>query len=176
MTLNLPIMRWTALLCLSAAVSASPAAGQCRLCAPAPAATGPTAPARPISITIDADLDFSRAAQTGGNGGVISIEPGSGSRTVSGALQDLGGPSLRANVRITGEPMRHVRIQLPTSVTLNSAGGNKVQITNLATSLGPDPVIGPTGTLDFSFGGKLQVSGGVEGDFHGRVQIMADYQ
>jgi hypothetical protein len=161
--------------CIVVAATAPPVAAQCRLCAAAPV-TAPSASNRPLSISVTAELDFSRAAHTGASGGAITINPATGSRSVSGALEDLGGASFRAIVRLSGEPRRRVRVQLPTSVRLNSAGGDKVDVTNLVTSLGSDPILGPDGTLEFSFGGKLQVGAGAEGDFHGRVQIVAEYQ
>jgi Domain of unknown function (DUF4402) len=176
MSLYQTLNRLPLLLFLSSLQTASPALAQCRLCAPSVPTAAPTAPQRPLSITINAELDFSRAALIGQSGGVIAIDPATGQRTVSGALQDLGGPSLRATVHLTGEPLRHVRVQLPTSVALNASGGDKADIKDLVTNLSADPVIGPGGTLDFSFGGRLRVGPGIAGDFHGRVQIVADYQ
>jgi Domain of unknown function (DUF4402) len=148
----------------------------CRLCSPAPVTAGANIPSRPLVISISAELDFSRVAQAGSSGGSVTIDPATGQRRVSGNLEDLGGPALRASVHLNGEPGRHVRISLPTSVTLSGASGGSALVTDIATDLGADPVLGPTGTLDFAFGGRLQVSGGVEGDLRGRIQIVAEYQ
>jgi hypothetical protein len=145
----------------------------CQLCAQPQAAE--KAPARPIKIDIDTELDFAAAAHTDIGSGTIVLDPRTGQRQFSG-LVGLSGPALRGTVTITGEPFRRLTIDMPTIISLNSTMGAKADITDVRTNLSPDPMIGANGTLVFSFGGKLSVRDGAAGEFHGRIQIKADYQ
>ena len=152
-----------------------PAAGaaQCRLCAPD---TSPSTrePARPLNIEVETALDFSRAAGSR-SGGSIAIDERTGQRRVNG-LADLGGFAIKGSVRLTGEPYRHVRISLPSSARLLAPDGNSAEAVDLRTDLPADPMLDGSGTLSFSFGGRLIVTGNVAGDFRGRIAIVADYQ
>ena len=87
-------------------LAAAPASAQtpCRLCAPH-GDTVEAAPERPLTIEVEAGIDFSRVA-VAGHGGAIEVDPASGARRVSGGLVDLGGLSLTGSVRLSGEPGR----------------------------------------------------------------------
>jgi Domain of unknown function (DUF4402) len=152
----------------------TPAAAQCQLCATPSAAA--TTPARPLKIEISATLDFSTAAHTDSGEGTIEIDPRTGARRVSGGLVALGGMALKGTVRLTGEPFRHVRVTLPTTIVMHSTMGATADITAITADISSDPALGADGTLAFSFGGKMTVRGGAAGDFHGQIQITADYQ
>ena len=52
----------------------------------------------------------------------------------------------------------------------------RARIARLVTDLPPMPRLGADGTLRFAFGGRLDVSGDLDGDYHGRVAIPVDYQ
>jgi Domain of unknown function (DUF4402) len=157
-----------------AALVASPAMAQCRLCAPASDA-GPGAPTRPLTIDVDAGLDFSRAAQTTRGGGSIRIDARTGSRMVTG-LDDLGGMGLKGAARLTGEPLARVGISLPASILLTAPDGSVAEVTDLRTDLPPDSQLDATGQLSFSFGGRLVVSGGQAGSFRGRIPVTVEYR
>ena len=159
---------------LSAAL-ASPAGAQCMLCVPAPQARA-DAPAIPLRVEISAGLDFDRVALTAPAGGEVVIDPLGRTRTVSGALSTLGGLFMAGSVTVHGEPGRAVRVDLPASVDLRTPAGSTARITRLATDLPPAPRLGADGTLRFSFGGRLQVSGDLDGDYRGRIAITVDYQ
>lgn len=146
----------------------------CQLCAPSASAPN-AAPAKALRIDIETTLDFSKAAHTSIGSGSVTIDPVSGSRSFMG-LVGFGGPALRGMVTITGEPFRRVAIDLPKNIKLNSAMGAKAEVTEIRSTLAANPVIGADGRLVFSFGGKLSVFDNAAGDFHGRIQIMADYQ
>jgi hypothetical protein len=148
---------------------------QCRLCAPTGSVVAP-APSRALTIDIETSLDFSRAAQKGGVSGNIAVDERSGTRLVSGGLIDLGGMSLKGSVRLTGEPLRHVRVSLPSSIRLTAPDGDVADVVDLRTDLSPDPALDGTGSLNFSFGGRLVVNGHATGDLRGRIPIVADYQ
>jgi Domain of unknown function (DUF4402) len=146
----------------------------CQLCAPtAPAAAAATIP---LLIDIQTTLDFSTAAHTETGSGQIEIDANTGERRVTGGLIGLGGPALSGIVTLTGEPLRRVAISLPISIQLMSTLGASAEVTNLQSTLSPDPTLDANGQLVFSFGGTLTVVGEAAGDFHGLVRITADYQ
>ncbi|CAN5131637.1 hypothetical protein BH09PSE3_BH09PSE3_21440 [soil metagenome] len=167
-------MDWRAFLLLAVFVPTS-ASAQCRLCAPSTVEQTKTA-TRALTIDIETSLDFSRAAQRGNGAGDIAVDERSGSRSVSGGLVDLGGMALKGMVRLTGEPFRHVRVSLPSSVRLTAADGGAADVVDLRTDLSADPALDASGSLSFSFGGRLLVTGRATGDLRGRIPIVADYQ
>jgi hypothetical protein len=155
---------------------AAPATAQsCQLCTARPDVAAQAQPTRPIKIEIETALDFSTAAHTDLGQGHIEIDPLTGQRRFSGLI-GLGGSALRGMVTITGEPFRHVRIDFPRSIRLNATMGAKADVTDLRSTIGPDPMIGADGRLVFWFGGTLSVIDDAAGDFHGRINISAEYQ
>ncbi len=145
----------------------------CQLCASAPAA--PRVPLRPLSVTVDAALDFSTAVYTGRGSGSITIEARTGRRQMIG-LVALGGPALVGTVTITGEPFARVAIDMPRAIVLNSNLGATADVTEIRTDLLPHPSLGSDGRLVFTFGGRLTVRNGATGDFRGRIPVTADYE
>jgi Domain of unknown function (DUF4402) len=148
----------------------------CRLCGPDTAPKAMPTSEVPLRIEVETALDFSRVALASSDGGDVAVDARSGNRKVAGGLIDLGGMALRGTVRLKGEPGRPVRIDLPTRIEMRSTTGATAQIYDLQTNLSPDPVLGPDGTLSFSFGGRLSVKGAVSGTFRGSIPITADYQ
>ena len=164
------------MLLYSGAFSAPQAQAQvaCQLCTAGPPATAK--PVRTLTIAIDAMLDFSTAAHGDSGQGSIQIDPRTGARQVRGGLVALGGMAVKGTVRLTGDPFRHVRITLPSSVTMHSTMGATADIGALITDVSADPVLGADGTLSFSFGATMTVRDGAAGDFHGVIPISAEYQ
>ena len=157
------------------------AQAQCRLCAVSPASdalSNATSDKReiPLQIEITANLDFSRLALLSGNGGVVSIDPMSGARQISGSIANLGGMALHGEGRLTGEPGRNVRVSLPERIQLSSANGSTAELEKLETNLPALARLDQAGRLIFSFGGKLRVRGNANGQFRGRIAITADYE
>lgn len=150
------------------------AEAQCQLCAPTISTEKP-APSRALTIEIETALDFSRAAQTSAGNGSIAVDERSGARSVNG-LVDLGGMALKGAVQLTGEPFRHVRVSLPPTIRLSTPDGQGADVVDLRTDLSPDPSLDANGTLKFSFGGRLIVSGHASGALRGRIAIVAEYQ
>lgn len=171
MTITTVVGRFSLLMIVLVATP-SMAPSQCRLCA-APA-TPVAVAVRPLSIEIETSLDLGRAADRG-RGGSIVLDERTGARQVVG-LADLGGAALAGRVRLTGEPFRHVRVNLPNGVRLLSPDGSAVDAVDLRTDLPPEPVLDGNGVLGFSFGGRLVVQGHASGDFRGRIPIVADYR
>lgn len=150
------------------------AQANCQLCLPRDV-PGQNRPNRPIHIDIETILDFATAAHTDSGSGTVTLDARTGQRSFAG-LVGVGGPALRGTVTITGEPFRRIVIEVPARIALNSTMGAKADITEIQTNLSPDPRIGADGRLVFLFGGRLAVRDGAAGDFHGRIQIRAEYQ
>lgn len=154
-----------------------PAAAECRLCGETNGVDGAAKRSEiPVRITIEADIRFNRLAFASAGGGEVQIDPNSGATNTHGGLVDLGGLSLSGSARITGEAGRSVRIDLPQSIRLTSQTGGRADLVALQTNLSPRPRIGPDGTLTFSFAGTLKVSGGIGGNYRGRIPITAEYE
>ena len=152
---------------------AAPAAAQdCALCFAAPGASDA---GRPLTIEISTGLAFSRLAKVGPNGGSAVIDAQTGNKATDSGLIDLGGSAIQGHGRITGTPGRTVRIDLPRRITMTSTDGSNAVLTDLATDLPAWPVLDATGSLDFSFGGRIEVQGNGGGNFRGRIPITVDY-
>ncbi len=153
-------------------------AAQCQLCPAKPNPVGgtPKVTERPLSVEIEAALDFSRIAMLGTQGGSVIIDVSGGNRHVSGGLRDLGGGLLKGQVRVTGEPNHPIRVILPQRVTLTSSEGGSIDATNLRTDLPSNPSLSSEGILNFAFGGQLNVTHAAAGDYRGRIPITVEYQ
>ena len=129
----------------------------------------------PIDISIESGLSFSRLALLSKGDGAAEIDPFSGQQVTSSNLMDLGGSSFTGRARVTGEPFQPVRVDLPGSVTLRSAGGATAELTDFVTDLPDLPVLDANGNLEFTFGGVLRTMGAGAGNFRGRIPIRVDY-
>lgn len=176
-----PILRLLAVLALLQPMMLSEAAvAQCRLCATQPAspssAGNPAERETPLRIEITTNLDFSRLAILDRSGGEIHLDPQSRQRRISGGLRDLGGLSLHGEGRLTGDPGRQVRVQLPERITLSAPNGSTAELVKLDTDLPAQPRLDREGRLTFAFGGRLRVNGNASGQFRGRIAITAEYE
>jgi hypothetical protein len=129
----------------------------------------------PLTIEIGTGLVFSRLVLTGKDGGSAAIDPQRGTRSTEGGLVALGGMAVQGRARITGVPLRPVRVDLPRSITMTTASGGEAVLTDLATDLPAWPVLDASGTLEFSFGGRLTVPPGASGRLRGRIPISVEY-
>lgn len=157
-----------------AVAAGEPARAQCRLCATP--TTGPDAQsgAGPVALQIETGLDFDRLVVLGPGEGSATLAP-DGTRHVSGVIGSIGGRAMVGEARVSGEPGRAVRIDLPRRIDLHSAGGQRVTIDDIATDLPALPRLDSAGRLSFRFGGRIEVSGDAEGDFRGDVPITVEY-
>ena len=133
---------------------------QCRLCATSPVSDNLSGTITdkseiPLQIEITANLDFSRMALLSSNGGVVSIDPTSGARQISGNIANLGGMALHGEGRLTGEPGRSVRVSLPERIQLSAANGSTAELEKLETNLPPMARLDQAGRLIFAFGGYM---------------------
>lgn len=137
--------------------------------------TGLSAPERPLSIEVTADLDFSRLTANGDDGAIL-VDPVNSERSLQGDVVDLGGYALKGEVVISGTPGRGVRIHLPAEIELNASSGATARVSPIVTDLPPMPRLDISGRLIFHFGGKLHITRGLDGNFRGRIPITADYE
>jgi hypothetical protein len=154
--------------------TAMPARAQCRLCEVP--TTGPEAVSDdgPVRLEVDAGIDFDRLVLLGPSGGSATLRP-DGTRQVSGSIGSIGGRAMVGEARVRGEPGRAIRIDLPRRIELHSIRGGRIILDEIATDLPAIPRLDSAGALSFRFGGRLEVTGEPEGDFHGDLPITADY-
>ncbi len=141
----------------------------------APIHTTISAP-RAIQIEIVTDLNFSRAAVIGQNGGEIKIAAHNSSQISTVGVVDLGGYAKAGQVRVYGEPGRSLRIDLPHMVQMTSATGGVIEISDIRTNLSPSPRLDNLGQISFAFGGRLTITGNASGAFRGRIPVTAEYE
>ncbi len=156
------------------ALAAQPLGAQesCRMCYSSGSARDGE---RPLTLEIFTDLAFSRLALTGAGDGAAEIDPQTGSKRTSGGMIDLGGMTVQGRGRITGEPGRQVRVDLPGSVTMTTPDGDPAQLLDFQSDLPDFPRLDGTGALEFTFGARLVVRGRQGGNYRGRIPITVDY-
>ena len=160
--------------CAAALLLCAPAQAQdnCRLCfGDAGAAPGE----RPLTIEIWTDLNFSKLAVTGRTGGSAELAATGGEKRTTGEVIDLGGIAVTGHGRITGVPLRAVRLDLPDTVEMTTPDGGRASLAAFTTDLPPHPALNANGELEFSFGARLILSGGRGGNYRGRIPISVDY-
>jgi len=145
----------------------------CRLCdlADQPVAEKPAAP---VTLDVEASLDFDRLILAGAGDGSAELSP-DGSRIVGGSVTALGARAMVGEVVIRGEPGRLVRIELPRRIELIGLSGGTVRLESIRADLPAMPRLDSNGRLSFRFGGVLKVSGDVDGEFRGDVPIDVEY-
>ena len=132
-------------------------------------------PERPLAIEIESGLQFGRMALRGPGNGAVRIDPQTGERRVDDNMIDLGGATYQGRARVTGEPLRPVRIELPTTVQLRSSDGGEARLSDFVTDLPAVAMLDANGLLEFSFGARLTSQGAAGGNFRGRISIRVDY-
>ena len=161
-----------ALLILAIALATPTAAqGECRLCYSDSGKPGE----RPLELEIFADLNFARLALAGHEGGSAEVDAASGSKRTGGSVVNLGGLPITGRGRVTGEPLREVRIDLPQSVPMTAPEGGAADLSGFTTDLPSHPTLNANGELNFSFGARLVLRSGRGGNYRGRIPITVDY-
>lgn len=151
----------------------APAAAQsdCRLCYSESGKPGE----RPLTLEIFADLNFAKLALAGREGGSAELDATSGSKRTGGAVVNLGGMAVTGRGRVTGAPLKEVRIDLPRSVPMSAPDGGTAELTGFTTDLPGRPTLDANGELTFSFGARLVIRGARGGNYRGRIPITVDY-
>lgn len=149
------------------------AAAPCRLCEAAgqPVTARPT---RPISLNVQASLDFDRLMLAGTGHGGAELAP-DGSRVASGSIASIGARAMAGEVVIRGDPERYLRVTLPDTIELHGLSGGTIRLESIRSDLPMMPRLGSDGTLRFRFGGIVRLSGDVDGEFRGEVPVEVDY-
>ena len=129
----------------------------------------------PLDVEVDSGIVFNRLALAGHGQGQATIDPQTGQNQTQGNLVDLGGLSFQGHAKVTGEPYASVFVQMPSSVTLYSASGAKVELRDFSTNLLSLPVLDANGTLEFTFGARLESNEDQGGSFRGRIPIHVEY-
>ena len=124
---------------------------------------------RPLQIEIESGLKFSRLALLGRDNGAAEIDAQTGEKRVDAGMIDLGGVSYQGHAIVTGEPLRPVRIELPTRVQLRSPDGAEAELTGFVTTLPPVAMLDENGVLEFQFGARLSSQNARGGNFRGRI-------
>jgi hypothetical protein len=155
-------------------VPASPAAGQCRLCDTPAGGADQRSDEGPVTLEIATSLDFDRLILLGSGEGSATLLP-DGTRSVSGAIGDIGGRAMVGSVIIHGEAGRAVRIELPHRIELFSLSGGRILIEDIISDAQGSARLNGSGTLEFRFGGRLRVSGDADGEYRGDVPITVEY-
>ena len=151
------------------------APAQCRLCASPSTSPDVATNGTPIRLEVQARLDFDQVVVLdSASSGTARLAP-DGSSSTSGAIGALGGRAMVGSVIVRGEPGRLVRIAFPSSITLHGVTGNSIRVRALTSDLPGAPRLDSGGTLQFRFGGELEISGAVEGDYRGDIPITVDY-
>ena len=114
---------------------------------------------RPLAIEVESGLQFSRLALVGEADAAAEIDPQTGAKRVGAGMIDLGGLSYQGRARVTGTPLRPVRIELPNRVRLRSPDGAEAELTSFVTDLPPVAMLDENGTLEFAFGARLSSQG-----------------
>lgn len=130
---------------------------------------------QPLQIEIESGIQFSRLALRGRSDGGAEIDPRTGETRVDAGMVDLGGLAYQGRARVTGEPLRPVRIELPQRVQLRSPDGAEAELSDFVTDLPAVAMLDENGRLEFAFGARLSSQGARGGNFRGRIAIHVDY-
>ena len=145
----------------------------CALCSPE-AKPAEEKPATPVTLDVEAKLDFDRLILAGAGVGSAELGP-DGSRSVSGSVAAISARAMVGEVAIRGEPGREVRIDLPTSIELFGFNGGAIRVESIRSDLPPAPRLDSNGLLSFRLGGIVRITGDTDGEFRGDAQINVEY-
>ena len=151
------------------------APAQCRLCATPTTSPDQSSASMPIRLEVQARLDFDQIVLLDSSqSGTARIAP-DGSSSTSGSIGALSGRAMVGSVIVRGEPGRLVRIEFPDVIQLYGLTGSSIRLRALTSDLPSAARLDSQGLLRFRFGGELDVSGNVEGDYRGDIAITIDY-
>lgn len=130
---------------------------------------------RPLTLEIWTDLSFARLALLSRSGGSAAVDAQTGGKSTQGDLIGLGGSPVTGRGKITGVPLRSVRIDLPSQVPMTTPDGARAELVDFTTNLPHRPTLDANGELEFTFGARLVVKSGTGGNYRGRIPITVDY-
>lgn len=132
---------------------------------------------RPVTMTKLRDLDFG-ALIAGAAAGVVTVDPNTSARTVTGGTIVVGDAGQTAQFRIVASPNTVVQITRNALPVLTRAGGGATMNVVLLTINGTTTAVpSGSGTFDIAIGGRLSVGANqLPGDYSGTFEINANYQ
>ncbi|MGE8143340.1 DUF4402 domain-containing protein [Novosphingobium sp. NPDC080210] len=130
---------------------------------------------RPLTLEIWTGLSFARLALLSRSGGSAEVDAQTGGKTTQGDLISLGGAPVTGRGKVTGIPLRQVRIDLPARVPMTTPDGASAELVDFTTNLPHRPTLDANGELEFTFGARLVVRDGRGGNYRGRIPITVDY-
>jgi hypothetical protein len=132
---------------------------------------------QPIEIAKITDLAFGNIASGTADGAVIISTDGTRTATGGVSLIDAGSVSNAASFDITGFADASFTIEVPSSVTIQTAGGaNQMIVNNFISSLGSNAVLDANGEAKVFVGATLNVSAQQEaGLYSGSFQVIVAY-
>lgn len=150
------------------------ASAQCRLCPSPTTQLSEGSNADTIQLEVQARLDFDRLILLGGGDGAATLSP-HGERSASGTIAALSASAMVGSVVIHGDANRPVRIELPRRIVMYSVSGGRIAVDSIETDLTGVPKLDSQGNLSFHFGGRIEITGEVEGQYRGDIPITVDY-
>lgn len=132
---------------------------------------------KPLTATLLQGLNFGNLGNNPSLPGAATVDPVSGSKTVTGGATDLGGVHAPAIFDIRGEKLRTFTITLPVQITLAGPGGSTTTIDTFASNPALVGVLDNTGKATVTVGARLQVSGPLAtGAYTNLFDITVTYQ
>lgn len=130
-----------------------------------------------IALEIESEINFGRLVMIGDGVGRVVLDLQTGTKTVIGNLDDLGGVAVKGRAIIRGAPLQAIRVDFPDSVTMRDPSGGEAELRDFKSDLSELPRLDSTGMLEFQFSGSLytDVAAAIGGNLRGRVPIQVDY-
>ena len=131
----------------------------------------------PPDLFIQNEINFGRLILLGNGDSSVLLDLESGQKITAGNLDDYGGVTMVGRATVTGRPNSEVQVTFPDRITMRDPRGGIAELREFTTSLPIVPRLDNTGTLEFSFTGKLAITDtiGDGGDLRGRVPITVEY-
>ncbi|MEO6580521.1 MAG: DUF4402 domain-containing protein [Sphingomicrobium sp.] len=153
----------------------SRAPAQCRLCEIPSTASESAVDSPTVRLEVQARLNFDQLVLLdSSSSGTARLAP-DGSSFTSGSIGALTGRAMVGSVIVRGEPGRLVAIGFPQAIQLYGLTGGTIRLRALTSDLPSAARLDSRGMLQFRFGGELEVSGNVEGEYRGDIPITVDY-
>ena len=120
---------------------------------------------------------YKRQVLVGDGVGRVLIDLESGSKIVSGELNDLGGMAVQGEALITGAAGEVVNVMIPSRVTMTDPAGGEAELRDFETDLSALPVLDSNGRLTFRFTATLftDAATAAGGNLRGRIPISVQY-
>lgn len=136
---------------------------------------------QPIALQKLTDLEFGAIVRPVSGQGVVSMDPATGARALSGggALLNSGAAPTRATFTVGGEGGQSFAVTVPASMTMTRAGGSETLSVTLSSTIAAGVLsgtLGGAGTSSFGVGGAMTVtSAAASGAYAGSFQVVVTY-